>query len=239
MKIISFCSAAILFAAILFLAGSCNKASTPTACINPLPDTAYVYQALVFKSCTAGAATYHWNFGDGNSATGDSAVHSYTASGVYHGSLTASNSSSKSFTIVVVVNPGGYFMINSQHYLPNAYSNTTQATNIFQVNAEYVKDSSIIWGLTCAFSNSVPITTGYYNIVQPYAALILPGDVGIDFTIVNGNIQHISGTNTTNKVFVTVLPNGKLNIVGSAVELYNLNNQSDSTSLTFNITQVP
>ncbi len=48
-----------------------------------------INQAMTFASLTVPGTTYTWDFGDGNTATGDTAVHSYTTEGSYTVSLTA------------------------------------------------------------------------------------------------------------------------------------------------------
>src|SRR5665213_1040991 len=97
----------LFFAAViagLCLGSGCKKIIPPVTCYDPIADTAYVGQRLDFSSCTIGANSYYWDFGDNGFATTAAATHIYTQPGIYKGTFYASNGEGahKSFTIIVL-----------------------------------------------------------------------------------------------------------------------------------------
>lgn len=104
-----FLSAIILaLFAIAFISG-CNKdplKEKPVACFAAIADSVFTGSTLtVDASCSEGAVSYLWNFGDGSSATIASATHSYTSAGTYTITLTVTNSNgTATITEAVVVN---------------------------------------------------------------------------------------------------------------------------------------
>ena len=73
----------------LYMMESCSKSQTqPGACIESITTPATIGSSVTFVSCTSGASSYTWSFGDGTSATGDSVLHTYGTVGTFRGSLT-------------------------------------------------------------------------------------------------------------------------------------------------------
>lgn len=76
--------------------------STGTVTVNVAPEVIASFDAdttqgeapleVTFTNNSAGAATYNWNFGDGNSSTAQSPVNTYTDQGSYTVTLVATNS---------------------------------------------------------------------------------------------------------------------------------------------------
>ena len=73
--------------------------STPTVS----PDTAVVGQLLVFTAGTVGTSTIVWDFGDGVTANGGSATHTYTVPGIYTASVTATSPQGVKTTFIVSI----------------------------------------------------------------------------------------------------------------------------------------
>src|ERR1035437_6348423 len=86
---------------LIMLICACKKETHPSstrrlvACIEPLTsDTVYVNQNFYLSSCTQGATSYLWNYGDSNPNDTTALVyHTYTRAGTYTLSLTPYNSS--------------------------------------------------------------------------------------------------------------------------------------------------
>ena len=81
----------------------CTRTATQNITVFPLPVSNYVITSsnaqcqlgnqFTFTNNSTGAATYHWNFGDGTFATTVNATKSYTLPGIYVITLTATTSS--------------------------------------------------------------------------------------------------------------------------------------------------
>ncbi len=54
-----------------------------------------VNQAVTFTNCSVGGSYYYWDFGDGETSTGESPTHTYSNSGSYTVTLTIQNSELK------------------------------------------------------------------------------------------------------------------------------------------------
>ncbi len=77
-------------------ATSCINSSTISMTVNPLPIAVYSHDTLVclnaqvmFLNTSAGASTYLWNFGDGNTSTNVNPSHPYATAGYFNVSLIA------------------------------------------------------------------------------------------------------------------------------------------------------
>ena len=77
---------------------SCSKTSTTSACIGTIPSTASAGVTVSFRSCTVGASSYKWSFGDGVTDTGQTAIHIYATAGTYTGTLTVTQPPSLSWS---------------------------------------------------------------------------------------------------------------------------------------------
>ncbi|TAM49014.1 MAG: PKD domain-containing protein [Acidobacteria bacterium] len=88
--------------------GACPCPSVTTT-VNG-PNTAPVNQTVQFSasaSSTAAITGYSWTFGDGGSATGQSASHTYTSSGLYTVRVTATNSCGQTGSASYSIQVGG------------------------------------------------------------------------------------------------------------------------------------
>ena len=95
------------------LLGTPNS-TAPTAAFTFTPDDPDVQQVVVFDGSTStdegapcgGGCSYSWNFGDGSSASGVVATHSFVTSGTFAVTLTVSDSTGASGTSVQGVDVG-------------------------------------------------------------------------------------------------------------------------------------
>ena len=95
------CALAICIHFVIFISflPACQKgtiyAPFPKACISGVPDSASVGQSVTFTSCSSGATSLTWVFGDSTAAdtvTTLTATHTYTKAGTFTVSLTPHNS---------------------------------------------------------------------------------------------------------------------------------------------------
>ncbi|MDX2172421.1 MAG: PKD domain-containing protein [Bacteroidota bacterium] len=100
-----------------------NVTITPNACLST--------PSFTFTDLNAVAGmNYNWNFGDGTSAIGSPAIHSYTAAGIYTVSMVKSGGAActpltTSYTVEVYPNPTINISVNS----PVCYGGTISFTN--------------------------------------------------------------------------------------------------------------
>lgn len=121
----------------------------PDACITS-PTIATVGQSVSFTSCSTGATTYLWEFGDGSNQTSNSAntTHTFTAPGNYSVTLTVTNDKGSNTAGTVVTVSAGTGTATSADYAgvynttsscggnPFSYSLTVAAngTNAITIN---------------------------------------------------------------------------------------------------------
>ena len=91
-----------------FVLSSCSKDDDPVE--DPIASFQYEideddYLTVIFMNFSQNAETYSWNFGDGNTSTEESPVHTYEGPGTYEVVLTATNSDgvSRSFSEVIEI----------------------------------------------------------------------------------------------------------------------------------------
>jgi PKD repeat protein len=233
-------SACACLSALLLFNSSCRKAETaPASCIAALPDTVMAYLPVSFHACTTGARSYSWSFGDGATAVTDSAVHTYTVGGTYHGSLTTSNglSNTKNFTIVVIANPEGYFTFGSQTFLPTTWDTAYG----YSISGFVVVDSFARDIIGFGFYQHLPATSGVYTPVYAYQNQLMPGQITVGVAIgassypYSEKIYYPTSSNTQ-KVNLTVHSDGSYTMSGTRIELFDTNSPSDSMPVTFNVT---
>jgi hypothetical protein len=92
---------------IFYFISSCSKTATPTpthtlppvpptpkptTCVSGVPDSTYVNQSVTFTSCSSGATSYLWDYGDSSARdTTQIVTHTYTKPGIYRVTFTPSN----------------------------------------------------------------------------------------------------------------------------------------------------
>ena len=123
--------------------GSCAVCNTlPVACFNSLPDTILLGASIsVDASCSQGAISYLWNFGDGSTANTSAATHAYGSAGSYTVTLTVTNAkgtNTTTKTVAVKITSAqfvGSFQVTEACGLGNvpAYTSTIAASGATQI----------------------------------------------------------------------------------------------------------
>ena len=146
--------------------------SLPVACFSTIDTTpCSVPVAVPFLSCSSGAGSYKWNFGDGLSSTSAAPIHTYTASGNYTDTLTAYSVYGMCPTTLVKNN---YVRIGSRNFgFTMSASTGGPQTNVFcQGDSVIIKDTTSLASLHYAWRDNV----GNTRIVNPtYMMYSTPG----------------------------------------------------------------
>jgi hypothetical protein len=221
----------------LYMMESCSKSQTPPnpACIESITTPATIGSSVTFVSCTSGVGSYTWNFGDGTSATGDSVLHSYSTVGTFRGSLSVvinGQTSTTGFSITIV--PTGWQFNGGDFSIDSAVASRTTAT------LTATGSTGTGTGHLIVKFFPFPIVTGSYqyliinatrgNSAQNQLLVILNTD--------SAGIQAQYGSTGSDSLYAVVgVSGGKLSISLPSIEMYNLNNFSDSTRLSATFTQ--
>lgn len=178
-----------------------------------------VYTELDSISATsniAGATSYFWDFGDGNSSTEANATHIYAEDGVYTLNFTASNDCgnlSFSETITIVTPPTAGFAASANE---GCTPFTVNFTNQSSSNA-----TSWLW----EFDGGVPATSTEQN---PEVVYESAGTFSVTLTVSNA-----AGENTlvqTDLIVVSELPTANFNASINGLDLSTENNSSGAVS---------
>ena len=216
---------------ICFTAG-CKKTPAPAACFNAVPDSAWVGQSLTFTSCTQGASSYYWVFGDDGYATTATATHIYTAPGIYHGGLTASNGTgdTKSF-VITVSRPTELWTfqgVTDTAYYAIGTNDTIVATNFTSTN---INASNILF----VFS-ALPTANGSYHVINDqFGGTPSATQVAVYVSTPSG--KNYGSTGNDNASATVTVVGGKVHISIPAVEMVNVALPSDSASLSASVIQ--
>lgn len=212
---------------IMSILSACKKTLTPPiSCASVSADSVLVGQTVSFTSCTKGATSYLWNFGDSTIANTDTTSHIYYIPGSYTATLITSNSGGKgtidSFKIIVTA-PESWTFKGVSYY-------GTTVTQPGELQATSVLNSSN--NLQFMFLNYLyPMVSGI-DTVTGFPSL--PTEICLAVSV--GNSVYISEqTPNSQTIQVTVFPNGKKNLVGNKILLFNKTNSSDTASVDFNL----
>ena len=116
-----------------------------------VPETAFQGDVLSFSAAGSsddrGISSYHWDFGDGVTASGKSVTHAYTTGGTYTVTLTlsdaAGNSSSKGQTVTVTAAEDNAFVtVTVQSQTGTPLRSAQVVYDLGGANASYYTDSS-------------------------------------------------------------------------------------------------
>lgn len=210
----------------------------PPACISGLPDSAYAGHSLTFTSCTQGASSYLWNFGDAGTSTSATATHIYTNPGTYTGALTAFNAGGagapRQFTIVVTIDAGSWTFQDTTYRPSDSYWSTNQ------LFATTLNDPETVSRLNLYFLNSSPIATGTYQVVSA-GSLQLPSQVSISVSkdgFYGDQYVSVDGTGQTIQITSTQLSaiSRRFNAIGNGITMQLASNTSVTAPLNFNFT---
>jgi len=218
----------------LSLIEGCSKTPAIVACISVAPSTASVGATLPFQSCTANATSFTWNFGDGGSATGDSITHIYAAAGTYRGSLTVSNgtaSATQGFTVTIVPNSwqfkGVTYLIDS--VIASQSAGTLTASGSSGSNAAV---------LTFRFF-PFPTVSLNYTIINAENGNSLTDQLYVILSRDSAGVKTLYGSSGgSGPILASVLVGaGRVSVTLPAMEMVNLSNNADSTSLSGSLSQ--
>ena len=214
----------------LYMMESCSKApAQPNACVGTISSPAIVGTILTFRSCTIGASSYTWSFGDGTSATGDSATHVYTTTGTYKGNLTVvigGRSSTVTFTVSVV--PPGWQFKGSNFSVDSATASLSASTLTASGSA-----GSSLSNLIVKFFPLPTITGNYqYLVINATRGNAAQNQLLVVLNTDSAGVQTRYGSTGSDSLYATVgVSAGKVSVSIPAIEMVNLNNLSDSSSL--------
>lgn len=94
-------AAGVALLAVTFLMAGCKKDEDPTPSVNVIASFQYEanldnYLEVTFTNFSQNAASYLWDFGDGNTSTEKDPVHTFASAGTYDVTLTATDASGSS-----------------------------------------------------------------------------------------------------------------------------------------------
>jgi len=217
---------------ILSLSSGCTKVSAPVTCYNAIPDTAYVGQMITFSSCTNGASSYYWNFGDGGFATTATATHIYTTPGIDSGTFyTADGPGSHKNFVIHVLRPTNIWTFKGTtdtSLYAMAVNDTLEATNFSSTNVSNI--SNIIFSFS-----ALPTSNGTYQVVNDLFTPPAANQVAIYLTTPNS--VNYGSTGHDNATASVTIVGGKVLISLSSAMMVNTTNPSDSASLSAMIRQ--
>lgn len=224
-----------LTAASLFLIQSCSKSTTaaPGACIGYITTPATVSGSVTFISCTVGASSYTWNFGDGTNASGDTAIHTYATAGTYQGSLTVilnGVTTTKAFTITVL--PTGWTFKGGVYTIDSAIASLSAST----LTAAGISDSGNAT-LSVRFF-PYPTVGGSYTIISAQKGQSGPNQLYVVLSSTVGGVRTFYGSTGTDSLNAQVgVSAGKISVSLPSIEMANLSNPVDSSRLFATFTQ--
>ena len=133
---------------------------------------------------------------------------------------------------------GGTWALGSTQF--NATSCTGAPASAMVTTSGLSAGLSTHFDMTFSFTDGYPTTSGTYTVLNGHntSPILFANYVMINATLTGAvNEQfYSSGSNGTQSVTVT-LSNGKISLSGSGISMLNGANTSDSTLLSFNITQ--
>jgi hypothetical protein len=224
---------ALACAVFLLLLGSCSKSTPSAACVASVTSPATINAPVTFVSCTQGASSYTWSFGDGSSASGDSVIHTFSMSGTFHASLTVvvgGTTSVKNFNVTILPTGwtfrGGVFSVDSAVFSLAAGTLTASGSS-----------ASGPANLTIRF---FPVPTFSY----PYSVINASNGSGSRYQLYavlsrdSAGVQTLYGSTGTDSLSAQVgVSAGKISVALPSIQMYNLSNPSDSSELFATFTQ--
>ena len=213
----------------LFFSTSCKKSAGLNACITASAASLPIGQVDTFTSCSSGATSYSWNFGDGTPTVNTAvATHTFSTASTFTVALTASlngQTSIKTTTVVVTTPPTGIWSFKGTN---DTAGHCTAASGTLQSS---ISGSLIV----CSFFNNVlPTTSGNYTVTQALPSATNQIEIALNY---GGNAYLSTGGNGSNQTVSVTLIGGKVSLLGSGIEMVNAANYSDSASLNFAMTE--
>jgi PKD repeat protein len=139
---------------------------------DPVNPATFTFNASVFQTVA------NWDFGDGQTASGSSVIHTYAGPGVYTVTMTQTDSSG-AITICTTDFMVAYDLLNSCS-ISSSQPNPVGSPNVFEFNALVPSSSGTV---TWDFGDGSPSVTGL-NVQHGYGA---PGIYNVCISYINGN----------------------------------------------------
>jgi PKD repeat protein len=167
----------------------------------------------------------------------DTATHTYTQPGTYHGTLTVANtdkSSVSNFTIVVLSDKPGYYIINGKYYRPGAWVNDLDGVT-GRISVITAQNSFLVNSIGFYFYGADNATAGQYSTTYDYINNIHPGQVSAGMSLDSGHTSYGASASNIAKVTLELLPAGKRHISGADIWMVEYPNRTDSFKVSFDL----
>lgn len=155
---------------------SCSDTVTKPVLVNSKPTAQFSVSDVCFPNAanftnqSTGAATYSWDFADGNTASQQSPVHTYAAAGSYNVTLIAASAQGCTDTISTPLNifakPAAAFTATTV-----CEGNTTSFTNNSSISAGTL--TSYLWSFGDGNSDNQPNTSNTYSAAGSYSTVLI------------------------------------------------------------------
>lgn len=174
----------LLFASILLLPfASCNKdegnddpnnnTDEPVACIGNDTNKVLLNEEMTFSNCSEFAASYEWDFGDGNTSTDENPKHTFTQKGTYTVTMTAFGEGDVSDETSLEIKVGQYELVKLALYEVDFANKNKLSVSFLQNDGE---------GMKIAQRDGLKtITPGDFYPVNIVPALPI---IGVDFGVI-------------------------------------------------------
>jgi hypothetical protein len=136
---------------LLTVAGACKKDESPASAADPFYEVAVDGYTVTFNNTTSGATSYKWDFGDGESSTEQSPVHTYPGKGKYVPTLYATDAKGKVAEASTVIRIGKFSGIKmddnslSDWDTISTYVVTPPATETYFKKAKFDYDGNYVY----------------------------------------------------------------------------------------------
>lgn len=177
----------LLALAVIFT--SCQK--EPTAGFNASKPTVFAFEPITFTNTSIDAATYSWDFGDGNTSTLESPTHEFNIAGTYTVTLTATseNGNKTNVTTKTVTVKNGFRYDNVSYTLDKSnlefYGAWSENPNSYNFDV-YIMDNNIDFENETGTGNIV-----YFEAWSSDTTQLMPGVY--NFNLTNNPLSFSTG----------------------------------------------
>ncbi len=138
-----------------------------SAAICSFTSSAYTGESVSFTSCSQNAVSLNWNFGDGGTANGASAVHTYSAAGTYTVRLIATGNDGTTDTAtgtITITTVAGNFWNGYYTGDSDCSTLTLPTTAIVNISGSTITLNGSISGITVNLTGTFYSSTNSFNI---------------------------------------------------------------------------